>query len=164
MRLGMHMECSVDLKLDEEAAPIIAGAEAVDLQRPLGTSMWPTASGRSIRHTVYSLVGCPPVKAAIYLLVHQAADGSRKILAVRATRSRFASVNLARIRHTGARWGANEVHLFRGARSDEERDTIVADLRRALCVRAPRAPGKQPRRKIGPHTPSAGRGRRPTVR
>jgi hypothetical protein len=150
MRLGMHMECSVDLKLDEETAPgIAANAETVDFHRPLGTSMWSTASGRTIRHMVYSLVGCPPVKAAIYLLVHQAADGSRKILAVRATRSRFASVNLARIRHTGARWGANEVHLFRGARSDEERNTIVADLCRALRVRAPRAPRKPSGRKTG---------------
>jgi hypothetical protein len=156
MRLGMHMECSVDLKLDEEAAPgIAAGAEAVDFQRPLGTSVWSAASGRAIRYVVYSLVGCPPVKAAIYLLVHDAADGSRKILAVRATRSRFASVNLARIRHTGARWGANEVHLFRGARSDEERNTIVADLCRALRVRAPRTPRKPSGRKTKSRTPLA---------
>jgi hypothetical protein len=111
MRLGMHMECSVDLKLDEETAPgIAANAETVDFHRPLGTSMWSTASGRTIRHMVYSLVGCPPVKAAIYLLVHQAADGSRKILAVRATRSRFASVNLARAHSASGHLGRRESH------------------------------------------------------
>jgi hypothetical protein len=151
----MHMECSVDLKLDDQTTPSTVGADDVDFQRPLGTTVWPTASGRSIRHVVYSLIGCPPVKAAIYLLVHQAADGSRKVLAVRATRSHFASVNLARIRRAGARWGANEVHLFRGAKSDEERNDLVSDLCRALGVPAPRRTSKPSRRKNATRTPVA---------
>jgi hypothetical protein len=42
------------------------------------------------------------------------------------------SLNLARIRQAGARLGANEVHLYQAARSDEERARIVAELLDAL--------------------------------
>lgn len=146
MRLGIPMQCSLDWKLEEPTAPGNAGS--VDFQRPLGMTVWPTASGRRVRHVIYSLVGCPPVRAATYLLVRQSTDGDRKVLAVRATRSPSPSVNLARIRHSGARWGANEVHLFCGARSDEERHDLVSDLCRALRIRAPRrASGKTTTRK-----------------
>lgn len=130
------MECSLDQEFEE--APVrVVGVDASRLQRPLGTTVWATASGRRVRHVIYSLIGCPPVQAAIYILVRHSVDGGREVLAVRATRSAFASVNLARIRRAGARWGANEVHLFRGAKSDKERRAIVSDLCRALRVRPP---------------------------
>jgi len=131
------MECSLERELEESAPLQRADVDAVSIQRPIGTTVWPTASGRRVRHVIYSLIGCPPVRAATYILVRHTLDGDREVLAIRATRSPFPSVNLARIRRSGARWGATEVHLFRGSRSDEERRDLVSDLCRALGARAP---------------------------
>lgn len=126
----MQWSVSCDVADREPLRPM--GAEAAALLAPLGTETWCTASGRRIRHTVYSLIGCPPIGAATYLLIRRAADGRRVILAIRRTRSNFPSLNLAHIRRIGARLGANEVHLFHGLPTDEGRRDLVADLSRAL--------------------------------
>lgn len=98
---------------------------------PIGRSTWCAASGRRTRHTIYSLIGCPPVASAVYLLIRRDAGGAPRVLAVRRTRSRFPSLNLARIRRAGARLGANEVHLHDAARTDDEQAAILADLLRS---------------------------------
>ena len=108
----------------------LAGRRANVLQflAPIGRSTWRAASGRRTRHTVYSLIGCPPVASAIYLLIRRGKDGTPRVLAVRRTRSRFPSLNLARIRRAGARLGANEVHLYETSGIDRELADIVNDL------------------------------------
>ena len=105
---------------------------AAVLRAPLGSQSWSSGSGARLTHTVYSLIGCPAVKAATYLLVRRHSDGSCAVLAVRRTRSAAPSLNLARIRRAGARLGANEVHLYQAARSDVERTRIVTELTEAL--------------------------------
>ena len=112
----------------DEARPAGPASESLYLLRPLGEQDWQLSSGRRLTHTFYSLIGCPAVKAATYLLVRQLADGTRRVLASRRTRSSVPSVNLADIRHAGARLGANEVHLYQGATSDAERSAVAADL------------------------------------
>ena len=114
---------------------------------PLGRTTWVSASRRRIAHTIYSLIGCPPVSSATYLLVHRAADGACRILAVRRTHSRFPSLNLARIRKAGARLGANEVHLHLAARTDAERRAIVTQLLASARERQARIARPQSRRR-----------------
>ncbi len=82
-----------------------------DLFAPRGTALWPGASGTLLRHTVYSLIGCPAPRAARYVLVAVDAQGRRSLLSTGRTQTPSPTLNLARIRHEGARLGANEVHL-----------------------------------------------------
>ncbi len=76
-------------------------------------------------------MGCPPLRAATYLLVHRSADGNRTVLAVARTRRVAATENLARIRETGAILGANEVHEHAVCGSDRTRAAIELELTRA---------------------------------
>ena len=131
MFVVMSTECSVDTDIAELPGTSPNSVDEVSFLRPLGTATWSGASGRRVRHVVYSMIGCPPLGSATYLLVRHT-QGARKILAVRATSSTFPGINLARIRRSGARFGANEVHVFRGARTDEERRELAADLARGL--------------------------------
>lgn len=119
--------------------------------RSLGIKLWQSIDGRRLRHTIYSLIGCPPVEAGTYILARRGQEGSLRVLAIRRTRSRVPSVNLASIRRTGARLGANEVHLCRLALTDSERKKLVANLKSA-----------QPR-VVGRRSPPTGRrrGRKP---
>jgi hypothetical protein len=98
------------------------------LLAPLGSVTWRTASGQPVAHTAYSLIGCPAVAAATYLLVRRDAKGRRKVLAVGRTRSRAPMLNLARIRHDGARLGANEVHVHGLAATDVARAGLEREL------------------------------------
>lgn len=129
------MESAAHRQREEHRPPEQADGAALAsaLLAPLGHRTWPLASGRRLRHTVYSLIGCPAVKSATYILVRRACDGSHRVLAVQRTSSKAPTLNLARIRRAGARLGANEVHLYRAARSDGERAEIVADLLGALA-------------------------------
>jgi len=123
---GCRMECSVSIRVDERRS--LSSIEDSALLRPLGARIWETSTGRQLQHTVYSLLGCPPIEQATYLLVYRTPGGSREVRAVRRTRSPFSTVNLARIRRAGARHGANEVHVFRGAANDEARRELVSEL------------------------------------
>lgn len=129
-----HLEGAAQQSRDDVLPPAQDDARALAalLCAPLGTQNWRLAAGRVLRHTVYSLIGCPVVKAATYLLVRRHADGSCTVLAVRRTRSAAPSLNLAGIRRSGARLGANEVHLYQAARSDVERRRLVAELTELL--------------------------------
>lgn len=124
--LGCRMECSVDCEVDERRS--VPSTEGVPLLRPLGTRIWPTSTGRQLQHTVYSLLGCPPIERATYLLVYRTPSGSREVRAIRRTRSPFPILNLARIRRAAARHGANEVHVFCEADTDEARREVVREL------------------------------------
>ncbi len=90
---------------------------------------WSGASGRRYVHTVYDLIECPEVPAANFLLVHRDAAGRRSVLAIGHLTHQAATLNLAEIRHRGARLGANEVHVHLLAPSAEERRVVELDLR-----------------------------------
>ena len=75
---------------------------------------WRGASGRRYLHSVYSLIGCPALPRANYILVRRYQDGTRAALAFGQTRDETASLNLAHLRHQ--------------AETAEERGKVEADL------------------------------------
>lgn len=102
---------------------------------------WRGASGRRYLHSVYSLIGCPALPRANYILVRRYDDGTRAALAFGQTRDETASLNLAHLRHQGAKCGANEVHIHllaktAQARAQVEDDLIAAHSRRLATASA----------------------------
>lgn len=93
---------------------------------------WFGASGRSYQHIVYSLIDCPPLPPASYVLVRRDEQGRRVALRVGLGCSEAPTLNLAEVRQSGARAGANEVHVRLAAASDAERRLIACDLRAGL--------------------------------
>jgi hypothetical protein len=92
---------------------------------------WRGASGRRYLHSVYSLIGCPALPQANYILVRRHDDGTRTPLLFGQTRDEAATLNLAHLRHQGAKRGANEVHIHLLAENGEERDMVELDLNAA---------------------------------
>lgn len=97
---------------------------------------WSGASGRRYVHSVYSLVDCPEIPAANFLLVRRDATGRRAVLAIGHLTNGAGSLNLAEIRHRGARLGANEVHVHLLAPSAQQRRIVELDLRAGGIDRA----------------------------
>lgn len=89
---------------------------------------WRGASGRRYLHSVYSLVGCPALPQANYILVRRHEDGTREALAFGDTKDDAISLNLAYLRHAGAKIGANEVHIHLLAETAHDRALVEADL------------------------------------
>lgn len=89
---------------------------------------WRGASGRRYLHSVYSLVGCPALPQANFILVRRHEDGSREALSFGNTKDDAMSLNLARLRHEGAKIGANEVHIHLLADTARARRFVEADL------------------------------------
>jgi hypothetical protein len=92
---------------------------------------WRGASGRRYLHTVYTLIGCPALPQANYILVRRHDDGSRRALLFGQTKDDAITLNLAHLRHEGAKLGANEVHIHLLTESGEDRDHVEADLNAA---------------------------------
>jgi hypothetical protein len=90
---------------------------------------WFGASGRRYVHSVFSLIGCPELPRANYMLVRCDADGRRTVLRIGRTLHAAASLNLAEIRHRGAKLGANEVHVHFLPGTEQQRRAIETDLR-----------------------------------
>ena len=89
---------------------------------------WRGASGRRYLHSVYSLLDCPALPKATYILVRRNADGTRRPLGIGQTVEDSFSLNLALLRHRGARLGANEVHIHLLADTEEARAAVESDL------------------------------------
>lgn len=89
---------------------------------------WRGASGRRYLHSVYTLVGCPALPQANYILVRRHADGTREALAFGDTKDDAVTLNLAHLRHEGAKCGANEVHIHLLADTAQDRAMVEADL------------------------------------
>ena len=89
---------------------------------------WRGVSGRRYLHSVYALVGCPALPRANYILVRRYEDGTREALAFGQTFDDAATLNLAHLRHEGAKCGANEVHIHLLADNSDERALVEADL------------------------------------
>lgn len=90
---------------------------------------WRGASGRRYLHSVYSLIGCPAMPQANYILVRRQDDGTRIPLMIGQTTADALTLNLAALRHEGAKRGANEVHIHLLAETARERASVEADLR-----------------------------------
>jgi hypothetical protein len=89
---------------------------------------WRGASGRRYLHTVYTLIGCPAIPQANYILVRRFDDGTRVALSFGQTKDDTMTLNLALLRHEGAKAGANEVHIHLLAENAEQRGSVEADL------------------------------------
>ncbi len=90
---------------------------------------WRGASGAAYVHTVYSLIGCPELPPANFILVRRCDDGRRQVLRIGRVTNKAPSVNLAHLRHLGANLGANEVHAHLLAPNALESRRIELDLR-----------------------------------
>lgn len=100
---------------------------------PPSQQNWRGASGAVYIHTVSSLLFCPELPEATYLLLHRDAAGVARVLRVGVLDSKVRSLNLARIRQAGATLGANEVHFRIERSSAAERARIVFDIENGLA-------------------------------
>jgi hypothetical protein len=107
-------------------APVSVGTLA---EVPARIHVWRGASGRRYVHAVYSLVECPPLPRAAYVLVRRNGSGSRTALHIARAESDAPTLNLAQIRQRGATLGADEVHVHFLAETEEDRWLSVCDLR-----------------------------------
>lgn len=106
-------------------------AEALQETPAQQFQFWTGASGERYVHSVFSLIGCPELPKAVYILVRHDQHGRRTALRVGRTGHDSESLNLAEIRHRGAQLGANEVHVHFLAGGDHERRQAELDLRSA---------------------------------
>lgn len=104
-----------------------------------GYHYWRGGTGKRYLHSVYTLIGCPSLPRANYILVKRNADGTREPLAIGQTRDEAASLNLAHIRHHGAKLGANEVHIHLLADGYGQRARVEMDLEAGQAGRLPLA-------------------------
>lgn len=92
---------------------------------------WRGQSGARYLHTVFSLLECPVLPKANYILVRRDANGARAVLGIGQTTAEAGSLNLASLRLRGAQAGANEIHVHLLAETAEDRARVEADLRAA---------------------------------
>jgi hypothetical protein len=109
---------------------------------PALEQVWRGASGHGYTHSVYSLIGCPPLPPASYVLVRRDAHGRRTALRVDLGQSDAPTLNLAQVRQRGAQLGANEVHVHFAAASERERRLVACDLRAGLFGSLSAEPGE----------------------
>ena len=94
---------------------------------------WAGISGDRYVHSVFSLLGCPELPAANYILVARDEQGRRRSLRVGRLENEAASLNLAEIRQLGATLGANEVHVHLLGGNVHRRRMIELDISAAEC-------------------------------
>ena len=110
----------------------VAPAVSRRLERvPVRWHVWQGASGRDYAHRVYSLIECPPLCKAAYVLVRRYAQGRCRVLRIGLGQSDAPTLNLAAVRQKGAQAGANEVHVYPAAPEAELR-LVACDLRARL--------------------------------
>ena len=90
---------------------------------------WSGASTKRYVHTVYSLLDCPELPDAVYVLARRDTSGRRSPLTIGRLTHAAPSLNLAEIRQRGATLGANEVHVHLLASTDAEMKLVEFDLR-----------------------------------
>jgi hypothetical protein len=112
--------------------PVAPGVSRRSELAPARQHVWQGASGRDYAHSVYSLIECPPLPQACYVLVRREANGRCRTLRVGVGRSDAPTLNLAEVRQQGALAGANEVHVHLDAASEVERRLVACDLRAGL--------------------------------
>lgn len=125
--MTMQIRTSTTTRLARRPAhePALLGLEAGIAQ---SFHFWLGASGERYVHTVYSLVECPVLPKANYVMVRRQDDGSRVALRIATATSDAPSLNLAEIRQRAARLGANEIHVHLLAEDEGARDFVARDL------------------------------------
>lgn len=93
---------------------------------------WFGSSGKRYLHTVYSLMECPIIPKANYILVRSEDDGNKAALRIGRTIENACSLNLAHLRQKAAQLGANEVHIHVLADTLKERLLTETDLQAGL--------------------------------
>jgi hypothetical protein len=109
--------------------PARAGALRPAPTAPARVHFWTGASGHRYVHHVHTLLECPPLPRAVYLLVRREENGACTVRHIACSLSEAPTLNLARIRHRGATLGANEVHVHLLTASAEHCRTVACDLR-----------------------------------
>jgi hypothetical protein len=105
---------------------------------PARVEVWSGGSGQRYGHDVYSLIACPPLPRASYLLVHREPDGRWTVLDVAPALNDAPTLNLAQIRQHGALLGANEVHVHVPAPGAGPCQAAIAEDLRAVLLGEPR--------------------------
>jgi hypothetical protein len=98
---------------------------------------WRGASGRSYPHTVYSLIECPPVPAANFVLVRRDGQGLTQVMRIGRVSHAAETLNLAELRRVGTTLGAQEIHLHFLAADAPEALAVELDLKAASQDAAP---------------------------
>jgi|SRR5262245_38218804 hypothetical protein len=112
--------------------PVAAAVRRRPEQAPARQHVWQGASGREYAHDVYSLIECPPLPQASYILVRRDVQGRCRALRVGVGGNDAPTLNLAEVRQQGAKAGANEVHVHLDAALEAERRLVACDLRAAI--------------------------------
>lgn len=123
-------------KAQREAASSRRVADAAAQVVVASQHIWRGASGALYTHSSTSLLLCPELPEATYLLLHRDTAGTVRVLRVGTLDSRARSLNLARLRQVGATLGANEVHFRIERSSVAERARIAFDIENALSAGA----------------------------
>lgn len=118
------------------ASQIVNARVADELFDTAHQVFWRGASGTDYIHTVHSLIGCPEISDANYLLVRSSENGQRTVLAAGYAEHSAPSLNLAEVRRVGATLGANEVHVHFLSRGDSHAKVVAHDLREAYLASA----------------------------
>jgi hypothetical protein len=122
--MGVHFQ---NIARDDATVQRLATNALTNADRDHQFHFWPGASGRVYVHSVFNLVECPRLPPCVYLLARRSEDG-RTILRIDQASAEAPSLNLAEVRHRGARLGANEVHVHLIATGQADRLQIVRDL------------------------------------
>jgi hypothetical protein len=97
---------------------------------PSRLHFWRVDRQQHMLASVLGLLECPPLPAAVALLVARRPHGRREVLAVLNLAAEHPTANLAQVRHRCASLGGNEVHVL-GAHLDViARDALARDLAR----------------------------------
>lgn len=103
-------------------------------RQPVGYRNWIGLSGREFRHAVFSLIGCPPLSEANFVLVRRTESDEIIVLHVDRVDDDAPSSNLAYVRRLGATLGATEVHVHDTGGSAADRARIELDIRSSLAI------------------------------
>ena len=109
-----------------------AHKHASSIEPATGQHIWRGASGTLYVHSVTSLLFCPEMAQATYILLHRDGDGTARMLRVGCLENTAPSLNLATIRQLGAALGANEVHIRMLAKTAADRARVAFDIEHAL--------------------------------
>lgn len=101
---------------------------------PSRLHFWRVDRQQHMLATVFGLLECPPLPAAVALIVARGTHGRREVLAVLILSADHPSANLARARHRSACLGGNEVHVLGGNLDAIARDALARDLARVNGV------------------------------
>jgi hypothetical protein len=104
-----------------------------------GFTSWRGRSGRVYSARIELLLDCRAPARAAYLLVARDACGCASAVCIGVALSRAPTLNLARIRHRAAKYGANEVHMIDMTHSAGTYTArrVVRDVRAGLVNAAP---------------------------